>query len=128
MDSVDFFYPTTNKLLIYLLLVVIFLVRWSDNVNELDYQCLQVKDMDTGEVMEKCSYTGELKRHVGFPLETYKVYVSKEVHYNYFYDFNFAADLGIWYVVACLLNFLLGTVGARKVEEKIVHKIREHRR
>ena len=114
MDEVEFFYPTGGKLFIYLLLILVFLVRWSDNVNTLDYQCAG----------GQCQYTGELLRHVGAPFETYKVYVSGDKHYNYFYDFNFAVDLGVWYLVACVLAFIVNHAApAKNLEKKIARRL-----
>lgn len=116
MDSVEFLFPRGRKLLLFLLLLIVFVVRWSDNVNTLNYQC-------DG---QKCAYEGELLRHVGFPFNTYKVYVNQESHYNYFYDFNFVVDLGVWYLAACVLDFLLGTAMARKTEKAVLTKIEKN--
>src|SRR3989338_4108465 len=118
MDEVEFLYPRSRKLLFYVALIIVFLIRWSDNVNTLEYQCVT---SESG-AETNCRYTGELRRHVGFPLETYKILVRGETRYNYFYDFNFAANLGLWYLVACILDHVFSLATAKKAKKTRAHK------
>jgi len=113
MDYVDFLFPHRNKLFIFLVLVIVFLIRWNYNVDTLDYQCVD----------GNCAFNGELERRVGFPFDTDRVYVNGTNHFNYFYDFNLAVDLGFWYLIACLLDFLRSTVKAQRVRKEIIEKV-----
>jgi len=111
MEEWKFFAPRRAKLMVFIVFLLVFVVRWSENINTLEMDCHG----------NQCTVSGELKRHVGFPFQTYKIVVNTDTHYNYFYDFNFFANFGFWYLAACFTDWVLNATGIKDaVRRKLI--------